>query len=74
MKVKIEGQFLENGSFKRKDGTECYYSTVLVGANAQQVNGVQMPPTVKYLDKVNMTVDIRAYNGMLICDYIEEKS
>lgn len=68
MKVKIEGQFLENGSFTRKNGDVCDYAVILVGATAQQVSGIKMPPDTKYLQKVTLDCDIRAYQGQLICN------
>lgn len=74
MKAKIKGQFLENGSYhSNKTNTDVYYSTILVGATAVQIQGVQMPTTVQRLDDVEMDVNIRAYNSSLLCEYIPKE-
>ena len=71
MKVMITGQFLENGSYhSQKTNTDVVYTTLLVDATAQQVTGIQQPPTVQRLDEVTMTVDIRAYGNQLSASYV----
>lgn len=73
MKVKIIGQFLENGSYhSSKTNTDVVYTTILVDATALQVTGIQQPPSVKRLDKVELTVDLRAYGSQLMATYMPE--
>lgn len=73
MKVKITGQFLENGSYhSSKTNTDVVYTTILVDATALQVTGIQQPPSVKRLDKVELTVDLRAYGSQLMATYMPE--
>lgn len=73
MKVKIDGKFLENGSYhSNKTNTDVVYTVLLVGSTALQVTGIQQPPTVKYLDKLEMVVDIRAFGNQLSASYMPE--
>lgn len=71
MKVKLEGQFLENGSYhSQKTNTDVLHCTILVGSTALQITGVHLPSNVNRLDNVSMYVDIRAYGGNLLASYI----
>lgn len=73
MKVNITGQFLENGSYhSSKTNTDVVYTTILVDATALQVTGIQQPPSVKRLDKIDLTVDLRAYGSQLMATYMPE--
>ncbi len=71
MKVLIEGQFLENGSYhSNKLNQDVVYTTLLVGATTLQVSGVHQPPSVHRLDTIKMNVDIRAFGSQLSASYL----
>lgn len=59
MEAIIKGEFLDSGSFKRKDGSTTYYVKLLCGSDAVQVQNAVAPDKVTRLQPLQFHVDIR---------------
>lgn len=60
MEAIIKGEFLDSGSFKRKDGSTVYYVKLLCGSDAVQINNAVAPEKVTRLQPLQFHVDIRS--------------
>lgn len=69
MKVEIQGNFIENGTYNAKDGQTVNYVTLLCDNQTLQVRNVAMP-NKKYLEPVKIKVNLRAYQSQFSAEYI----
>lgn len=71
MKVRLTGQFLENGNFKRKDGTIRNFCRLLIGNDVHQVLDFVADDDVQKLDVIEIDADVRAYDSRLVIRAID---